>query len=118
MKFIPLHSTNAAIIYKNGICSAASFVVITFLLLSLLLPILVVSLLTPYAGIWETHMLYEQPKVRYRFEFLFRAKTFSASNPNARTIICTNIPLLSLNLDAKSIDECTTFKVNFQFSLF
>lgn len=113
MKFIPLHSTYATIIYKNGICSSASFIVTFFLILSLILPILLVSLLTPYAGILETHLLYEQPKVRYRFEFLFRAKKISFTNQSSKTIICTNVPLLSMSLDANSIDECTTFKVNY-----
>lgn len=123
MKFIPLHSINAVIIYKNTIFSTAAVVVIVFLILSLTLPILFVSLLVPYTGIWGSHTLYEQPKIRYLFEHLFKANlhatattTVAAGSSGARnnigTLICSNVPMLRDTLGIYSINECSTFKVN------
>ncbi|EDW36832.1 GL25847 [Drosophila persimilis] len=71
MRFIPLHTTNTAIVYKNSLCSFASLLVLAFIALSVMLPVLLVSLLSPYSGISESRVLYEQPNVAYNYQYIF-----------------------------------------------
>ncbi|XP_002052919.3 transmembrane protein 231 [Drosophila virilis] len=73
MKFIPLHTTNTSIVYKNSLCSLASLLVLVFIALSVMLPVLLVSLLSPYSGISESRMLYEQPVVQFKYQYIFVA---------------------------------------------
>ncbi|KAH8392096.1 hypothetical protein KR215_000582 [Drosophila sulfurigaster] len=73
MKFIPLHTTNTAIVYKNSLCSLASLLVVVFIALSVMLPVLLVSLLSPYSGISESRVLYEQPNVQFKYQYVFVA---------------------------------------------
>uniref|UniRef100_A0A1I8NUL5 Transmembrane protein 231 n=2 Tax=Stomoxys calcitrans TaxID=35570 RepID=A0A1I8NUL5_STOCA len=91
MKFIPLHTTNTAIIYKNSICSAATMLVLTFFALSVLVPLLMVSLLSPYSGIAESRILYEQPKVQFQYKSIFYGET----KKEGSLITCSTFPLLN-----------------------
>ncbi|XP_001962533.3 transmembrane protein 231 [Drosophila ananassae] len=75
MKFIPLHTTNTAIVYKNSLCSFASLLVLAFIALSVMIPVLLVSLLSPYSGISESRVLYEQPIIEFDYKYLFVATT-------------------------------------------
>ncbi|XP_002064724.3 uncharacterized protein LOC6642100 [Drosophila willistoni] len=75
MRFIPLHATNTAIVYKNSLCSMASLLVLIFIALSVMLPVLLVSLLSPYSGISESRVLYEQPNVKFDYQYIFVAST-------------------------------------------
>ncbi|XP_055837340.1 uncharacterized protein LOC129905799 [Episyrphus balteatus] len=71
MKFIPLHTKNTEIMYKNSLCSSAAFFVFVLIILSVMIPVLLVSILSPYSGISESRVLYEQPKVMFTFQYLF-----------------------------------------------
>ncbi|KAH8298102.1 hypothetical protein KR018_006829 [Drosophila ironensis] len=75
MKFIPLHTTNTAIVYKNSLCSFASLLVLAFVALSVMIPVLLVSLLSPYSGISESRVLYEQPVVEFSYQYIFVGTT-------------------------------------------
>ncbi|XP_005183555.3 uncharacterized protein LOC101895778 [Musca domestica] len=92
MKFIPLHTTNTAIVYKNSICSAATMLVLTFFALSVLVPLLMVSLLSPYSGIAESRILYEQPKVQFQFKSIFYGDVKMNGND---LIVCSTFPQLN-----------------------
>ncbi|KAH8413485.1 hypothetical protein KR009_011762 [Drosophila setifemur] len=73
MKFIPLHATNTSIVYKNSLCSFASLLVLVFIALSVMIPVMLVSVLSPYSGISESRVLYEQPDVRFTYKYIFVA---------------------------------------------
>ncbi|KAH8246481.1 hypothetical protein KR038_001997 [Drosophila bunnanda] len=75
MRFIPLHTTNTAIVYKNSLCSFASLIVLAFIALSVMIPVLLVSLLSPYSGISESRVLYEQPNVEFTYQYIFVGTT-------------------------------------------
>uniref|UniRef100_A0A1A9WQ05 Transmembrane protein 231 n=1 Tax=Glossina brevipalpis TaxID=37001 RepID=A0A1A9WQ05_9MUSC len=74
MKFIPLHTKNTVIIYKNSLCSGASFIVITLCFLSVVIPIFLVSFLSPHPSI---DILYEKPNVEFEYKSIFMADTAS-----------------------------------------
>lgn len=80
MKFIPLHTTNTAIVYKNSLCSLASVFVLVFIALSVMIPVLLVSLLSPYSGISESRVLYEQPNIQFNYQYIFVANTESTTD--------------------------------------
>lgn len=80
MKFIPLHTTNTAIVYKNSLCSLASLLVLVFIALSVMLPVLLVSLLSPYSGISESRVLYEQPDLKFKYQYIFVAHLESSQD--------------------------------------
>ncbi|XP_055921730.1 uncharacterized protein LOC129952862 [Eupeodes corollae] len=81
MKFIPLHTKNTEIMYKNSICSSAALIVFVLVILSVMIPVLLVSILSPYSGISESRVLYEQPKVMYTFQYLFLGELGGEENP-------------------------------------
>ncbi|XP_061388509.1 transmembrane protein 231 [Musca vetustissima] len=104
MKFIPLHTTNTAIVYKNAICSAATMLVLTFFALSVLIPLLMVSLLSPYSGIAESRILYEQPKVQFQFKSIFYGDIRMEDN---NLIVCSTFPQLNNAINYKNnVDYC------------
>ncbi|EDW03832.1 uncharacterized protein LOC6562947 [Drosophila grimshawi] len=125
MKFIPLHTTNTAIIYKNSLCSLASLLVLIFIALSVMLPILLVSLLSPYSGISESRVLFEQPKVQFSYQYIFVGHTEDATliacssfgNFNARlgnsTQNCEAIKYWTHDLD----EDRVTDRLHFQLEL-
>ncbi|KAL7741184.1 hypothetical protein ACLKA6_018208 [Drosophila palustris] len=91
MKFIPLHTTNTAIVYKNSLCSLASLMVLVFIALSVMLPVLLVSLLSPYSGISESRVLYEQPNIQFSYQYIFVANTEStAENGESPFLACSS----------------------------
>lgn len=91
MKFIPLHTTNTAIVYKNSLCSLASLLVMIFIALSVMLPVLLVSLLSPYSGISESRVLYEQPRVQFNYQYIFVASTELAQDTeDASFVACSS----------------------------
>ncbi|XP_037709108.1 uncharacterized protein LOC119546700 [Drosophila subpulchrella] len=75
MKFIPLHTINTTIVYKNSVCSFATLLVVAFIALSVMLPVLLVSFLSPYSGISESRILYEQPKTEFTDQYIFVGTT-------------------------------------------
>ncbi|KAH8377028.1 hypothetical protein KR093_002833 [Drosophila rubida] len=89
MKFIPLHTTNTAIVYKNSLCSLASLLVVVFIALSVMLPVLLVSLLSPYSGISESRVLYEQPNVQFKYQYIFVAN-MEKGNSSSSFIACSS----------------------------
>lgn len=109
MKFIPLHTTNTAIVYKNSICSAATMLVLTFFALSVLVPLLMVSLLSPYSGIAESRILYEQPKVQFQFKSIFYGDVKMNGND---LIVCSTFPQLNDAINHRTnTDYCDGTKV-------
>ncbi|XP_022224490.2 transmembrane protein 231 [Drosophila obscura] len=87
MRFIPLHTTNTAIVYKNSLCSCASLFVLAFIALSVMLPVLLVSLLSPYSGISESRVLYEQPNVAYNYQYIFVGSTEPGEDGEAESLV-------------------------------
>ncbi|XP_012159104.1 uncharacterized protein LOC101462281 [Ceratitis capitata] len=104
MKFIPLHTKNTAIIYKNSLCSSASIIVLIFIILSVMIPMLLVSLLSPYSGISESRILFEQPRLQFKFQSIFIAETEAQYNASAHPqanrkpvnlVVCSTFPGLN-----------------------
>ncbi|XP_036328611.1 uncharacterized protein LOC118740950 [Rhagoletis pomonella] len=104
MKFIPLHTKNTAIIYKNALCSSASIIVLIFIILSVMIPMLLVSLLSPYSGISESRVLFEQPRLQFKFQSIFTAETdekYEAANGHESKrstndlVVCSTFPQLN-----------------------
>ncbi|KAH8412094.1 hypothetical protein KR222_010487 [Zaprionus bogoriensis] len=130
MKFIPLHTTNTAIVYKNSLCSLASLLVLVFIALSVMLPVFLVSLLSPYSGISESRVLYEQPNVRFNYHYIFVASTEAAgedatflacssfNNFNARTRnytkSCDTTKYWSEDLDHDAVSDRLHFRLELQ----
>lgn len=113
MKFIPLHATNTTIIYKNSICSTATLLVLTFLVLSVMIPVLLVSLLSPYSGIAESRVLFEQPKVQFKYNSIFLAETLNNENIGVEDlIVCSTYPNLNNGLGQHASDKCNGIKVS------
>lgn len=113
MKFIPLHATNTTIVYKNSICSTATLLVLTFLVLSVMVPVLLVSLLSPYSGIAESRVLFEQPKVQFKYNSIFLAETLNNGNKDETNfIVCGTYPNLNNELGQHAADKCEGIKVS------
>lgn len=120
MKFIPLHTTNTAIVYKNSICSTATILVLTFLILSVMIPVLLVSLLSPYSGIAESRVLFEQPKVQFKYNSIFLGETIESkldmSNSKETNapglVVCSTFPNLNEALMQNELDKCDGIKVS------
>ncbi|XP_023301645.2 uncharacterized protein LOC111683774 [Lucilia cuprina] len=110
MKFVPLHATNTAIIYKNSICSAATLLVLTFLVLSVMIPVLLVSLLSPYSGIAESRVLYEQPQVQFKYQSIFLAETMKSAKQESEVFVCSTFPNLNNALANDDNDKCEGIK--------
>ncbi|KAM7356076.1 uncharacterized protein ACRADG_001930 [Cochliomyia hominivorax] len=110
MKFIPLHATNTAIIYKNAICSTATLLVLTFLVLSVMIPVLLVSLLSPYSGIAESRILYEQPQVQFKYNSIFLAETQKVNESETNIFACSTFPNLNNALNNDNNDKCEGIK--------
>ncbi|XP_030380548.1 uncharacterized protein LOC115628528 [Scaptodrosophila lebanonensis] len=100
MKFIPLHTTNTAIVYKNSLFSMATLMVLFFITLSVMLPVLLVSLLSPYSGISESRVLYEQPQLQFTYQYIFVASTEpTGDNEPAETLVsCSSFGNLNARL--------------------
>ncbi|XP_037953404.1 uncharacterized protein LOC119683672 [Teleopsis dalmanni] len=106
MKYIPIHTQNTVITYKNALCSAATFIVLILIILSVMIPVLLVSILSPYSSIAESRVLYEQPKVRFQFQYFFLAElaeveveeSNSTDNTTERWMICSTMPRLNAHL--------------------
>lgn len=115
MKFIPLHATNTSIIYKNAICSSATVLVLTFFVLSVMIPVLLVSLLSPYSGIAESRVLYEQPQVQFKFNSIFLTKTRRSNNKteseDVDMLVCSTFSNLN-NIMGSDDDKCRGIKVS------
>ncbi|XP_067626061.1 transmembrane protein 231 [Eurosta solidaginis] len=116
MKFIPLHTKNTAIVYKNALCSSASIIVLIFIILSVMMPVLLVSLLSPYSGISESRVLFEQPRLHFKFQTIFTAETEMKPNgnssPNSTTgnlIVCSTFPQLNA-MTAEHSGNCEGIK--------
>uniref|UniRef100_A0A0A1WHE1 Transmembrane protein 231 n=1 Tax=Zeugodacus cucurbitae TaxID=28588 RepID=A0A0A1WHE1_ZEUCU len=98
MKFIPLHTKNTAIIYKNSLCSSASIIVLIFIILSVMIPMLLVSLLSPYSGISESRILFEQPRLQFKFQSILIAETEGEDEnhiKNVNLVVCSTLPQLN-----------------------
>ncbi|XP_028894542.2 uncharacterized protein LOC105209716 [Zeugodacus cucurbitae] len=98
MKFIPLHTKNTAIIYKNSLCSSASIIVLIFIILSVMIPMLLVSLLSPYSGISESRILFEQPRLQFKFQSILIAETEGEDVnhiKNVNLVVCSTLPQLN-----------------------
>lgn len=115
MKFIPLHATNTAIVYKNAICSTATLLVLTFLVLSIMIPVLLVSLLSPYSGIAESRVLFEQPQVQFKYNSIYLGKTIESGNQistkESNMFVCSTFPNLNNALGNNYNDKCDGIKV-------
>lgn len=98
MKFIPLHTKNTAIIYKNSLCSSASIIVLIFIILSVMIPLLLVSLLSPYSGISESRILFEQPRLQFKFQSILIAETEGEDVNNSQDVnfvVCSALPQIN-----------------------
>ncbi|XP_011207646.2 uncharacterized protein LOC105229223 [Bactrocera dorsalis] len=98
MKFIPLHTKNTSIIYKNSLCSSASIIVLIFIILSVMIPMLLVSLLSPYSGISESRILFEQPRLQFKFQSILIADTEAEDVNNKQDVnlvVCSTLPQLN-----------------------
>ncbi|XP_053959631.1 uncharacterized protein LOC128864138 [Anastrepha ludens] len=104
MKFIPLHTKNTAIIYKNALCSSASIIVLIFIILSVMIPMLLVSLLSPYSGISESRVLFEQPRLQFKFYSIFTAETEKRINvaDSSGLVVCSTFPQLNALMQERS----------------
>uniref|UniRef100_A0A1B0AW62 Transmembrane protein 231 n=1 Tax=Glossina palpalis gambiensis TaxID=67801 RepID=A0A1B0AW62_9MUSC len=109
MKFIPLHTKNTVIIYKNRLCSGASIIVISLFLLSLMIPIFLISLLNPHM---EASVDYEKPRMEFEYKSIFMAKTanydksWKTKNIFANFHLCSTYPKLNEILN----DKCDCLK--------
>ncbi|XP_017132611.1 transmembrane protein 231 [Drosophila elegans] len=110
MRFIPLHTTNTAIVYKNSLCSFASLLVLAFVALSVMLPVLLVSLLSPYSGISESRILYEQPNVEFTYEYIFVGTTEPGEYEEEESLVaCSSFGNFNAQMDSYT-NSCTTTK--------
>uniref|UniRef100_A0A1A9V5S1 Transmembrane protein 231 n=1 Tax=Glossina austeni TaxID=7395 RepID=A0A1A9V5S1_GLOAU len=109
MKFIPLHTKNSVIIYKNTLCSGASIIVISLFLLSLMIPIFLISLLNPHL---ETSVLYEKPRLEFEYKSIFMANTANYEKSWRTKNIFTNFHLCSTypKLNELLNDHCDSLK--------
>lgn len=108
MKFIPLHTTNTAIVYKNSLCSFASLLVLAFIALSVMLPVLLVSLLSPYSGISESRVLYEQPNVEFNYEYIFVGTTDQGEYEEEESLVaCSSFSQFNAQMESYT-NSCTT----------
>lgn len=111
MKFIKLHSKNTSIVYKNSLCSSAGAIVYIFLMASILLPLLLVSFLSQYAGIDEEHrVVFEQPKMKFKFQYIFMAEATFEGDENEKLIACSTFPYLN-KFEELEPELCTKIKV-------
>lgn len=111
MKFIKLHSKNTSIVYKNSLCSSAGAIVYIFLIASILLPLLLVSFLSQYAWIDEEHqIIFEQPKMKFKFQYIFMAEATFEGDENGKLIACSTFPYLNKFEELKPV-MCTRIKV-------
>ncbi|XP_017082513.1 transmembrane protein 231 [Drosophila eugracilis] len=108
MRFIPLHTTNTAIVYKNSLCSFASLLVLAFIALSVMLPVLLVSMLSPYSGISESRVLYEQPMVQFTYEYIFVGTTEAGEYEEEESLIaCSTFSNFNAQME-RYTNSCTT----------
>lgn len=114
MKFIQLHTKNTVIIYKNTLCSGASIIVISLFLLSLMIPIFLISLLNPHL---ETSVLYEKPRLEFEYKSIFVANTANYDKSWRTKNIFTNFHLCSTYPKLNEIlnDQCDSLKVRRNF---
>lgn len=120
MKFIKLHQSNTQIVYKNSICSLATLVVVTFMLLSFIIPLILISFVNPLASITnlESQLLYEQPKVQFKYQSMLFAdlkQSTAALSPvttaNAGLLLCSTATQTANNY-LMTADACNALKVN------
>lgn len=111
MKFIKLHSKNTSIVYKNSLCSSAGAIAYIFLMASILLPLLLVSFLSHYAGIDKEHrIVFEQPRMKFKFQYIFMAEATFEGDENEKLIACSNFPYLN-KFEELNPEICTKIKV-------
>lgn len=84
--------------------------VLTFFVLSVLVPLLMVSLLSPYSGIAESRILYEQPEVQFQYKSIFYGQT----KKEGELIVCSTFSQLNdavATSDGGATDKCDGVKV-------
>ncbi|KAH8366503.1 hypothetical protein KR084_012443 [Drosophila pseudotakahashii] len=108
MRFIPLHTTNTSIVYKNSLCSFASLLVLAFIALSVMLPVLLVSFLSPYSGISESRVLYEQPNVEFTYQYIFVGTTEPGELEEEESLVaCSSFSNFNAQMESYT-NSCTT----------
>ncbi|XP_016964709.1 uncharacterized protein LOC108034337 [Drosophila biarmipes] len=110
MRIIPLHTTNTAIVYKNSVCSFASLLVLVLIVLSVMVPVLLVSLLSPYSGISESRVLYEQPNLEFTNQYIFVGTTEAEEFEDEESLVaCSSFSNFNDQMETFT-NSCTTTK--------
>jgi len=108
MRFIPLHTKNTTIVYKNSVCSFATLLVVAFIALSVMLPVLLVSFLSPYAGISESRILYEQPNTEFTDQYIFVGTTEPVEFEEEESLVaCSSFGTFNDQMESYT-NSCTT----------
>ncbi|ALC40127.1 CG14020 [Drosophila busckii] len=63
-----------------------------------MLPVLLVSLLSPYSGISESRVLYEQPNVQFKYQYIFVGSTEPESDADGSWLACSSFGNLNARL--------------------
>lgn len=110
MKLFTVHRNTLNINYKHQLCSIAFLFVILVTILTIVLPFVVIH--STNRETWkQSLMIYEQPNVKFIYQYIFTAILQDDDDDKKNMITCSSFPFY--NELTQEFQECSDIKVIF-----